>query len=611
VLRVQHAFSDRFISCLPSRNGPVEERNRSTLQLNREKGLARTLLLPARYGKQKTTFRGAPRRVRREWSLQHTHESISPRKNSGNCVSSTTRKQCELTITPQGCPAPVNRRPGFDEIGRGKRHRLQSWRAKPYRKTSIKFLRHEFAWILCFIWLTPAPGARACACSQVPPGACQGLQKVAVAFLGTLTDSFASPTPSGAPTEATHPMAPLTRYHFHIDESFAGPEEGDIDVFSGSDTGDCGYRFKKGEQYIVFTQQDAEGRLFATICNGTRPASDGRALLPQMRAMRNGQRVASVFGVLRRTDPPFLAASDDSDDSLSNIALKLRSRDDRFSTSTGPGGIYAFYDVPIGEYHFTANLPVPMVLTQKALIGGLRPFKIPNGACFEYDVDALPAGHIRGSVLGPDGKPLTVASVELYRAAQYSDTDPDLWRLWGFQGSKGYFDFDHIGPGDYIIVYNRMNRIDPNLPFPRSFYPGTSDRGDAETIRLKDGQQLLKADIKVHAGYPTRPLRVLVNWEHGQPTGTLTVIAKADDGTPDPAAQKIGDGVFEFTLLQSRHYTVSGWEDLDPQPRGGRRGSVPCVIPARIDADSVTVDASNADAKEVKLTFAMVECAEE
>ena len=63
-------------------------------------------------------------------------------------------------------------------------------------------------------------------------------------------------------------------------------------------------RFKKGEKYIVFTQQEVEGRLFATICNGTRPQPRGRALIPQLRAMRNGQQVASVFGVLRRADPP-------------------------------------------------------------------------------------------------------------------------------------------------------------------------------------------------------------------------------------------------------------------------------------------------------------------
>jgi hypothetical protein len=484
--------------------------------------------------------------------------------------------------------------------------------------------------IAVLIWLGGPRAAKACACSQNSPGACQGLQKGDVVFLGTVTDienvtpaAPASPADQGSAnaalpagsaagsaeenTAAPPPATSVTRYRFHIDDRFSGPEATEIDVFSGGDDGDCGYRFKKGQQYIVFTQQEVEGKLFATVCNGTRPSAEGRALLPQLRAMRNGQQVASVFGVLRRADPPFLAPPDDPDDPLPNIALKLRSRDDRFSTSTGPDGVYTFYHVHAGEYSFTANLPARMVFTQKTLTGGLPPFKIPDGACYEYNVDALPTGHIRGSVLGSDGKPLKLASVELYRAGQYAENRPGLW---GYQGSKSYFDFDHIGPGEYLIVYNRMNRKDPNSPFPRSFYPASVDTEGGEPIVLKDGQQLLKANIKLHDGYPTRPLRVRVKWEHGHPPGNLTVMAKADDDTANPGAQKIADDLFEFPLFASGKYTVSAWEDLDPQ-RAAPGRNPDCTIPARIDAAPLSIDASDSSLKEVTLTFAAVECHKE
>jgi hypothetical protein len=320
--------------------------------------------------------------------------------------------------------------------------------------------------------------------------------------------------------------------------------------------------------------------------------------------MRSGGRVASVFGILRRSDPPFLAPVDDPDDPLPDVALRLRSKDDRFTTSTGPNGVYSFYDVHEGEYIFSANLPPRMQLTQKTLPAGLPPFKIPNGACYEYNVDALPTGHIHGSVLGPDGKPLRLASVELYRAGQYGDRKPGLW---GFQSFKGYFDFDHIGPGEYILVYNRINRHDPNSPYPRTFYPGTPNPQNAGHISIKEGQQL-KLSLKVSDGYSTRPLKVTLKWEHGRPPGNLTVMAKADDGTANPAAQKITDDVFEFPLLESSHYTVSAWEDLDPQ-RG--TGGSACTIPARIDAAPISVQGSDPDAKKVTLTFSAVECAKQ
>lgn len=474
---------------------------------------------------------------------------------------------------------------------------------------------------------------QACGCSKAAPGACQGLAKDDVVFLGTVTDVEIlppsvlkhteaaddvkqSPGPdnaNGEPTAKdgalpgeTPTETPITRYHFRMDEKFSGPDTADIDVFSGGDDGDCGYRFEKGAQYVVFTQQEVEGRLFATICNGTRPASDARALIPQLRAMRNGTRVASVFGVLRRTDPPFLSPPDDPDDPMPNIAIRLRSRDDRFSTNTGPDGVYSLYDVHAGEYRFTANLPARMELTQKTLTGGLPPFKIPNGACYEYDVDGLPTGHMQGSVLGPDGKPQKLASVELYRAGQYTDSRPGLWR---FQGAKGVFDFDHIGPGTYILVYNRANRVDPSSPFLRTFYPGVADLADATAIQVKDGQQLLRVNIKLGEGYPVRPFRVHVTWEHGRPAGSVTVMARADGTGLNPAAEKISEELYEFTLLQSGRYTISAWEDLDPQRAvPTRHGQPSCSIPARIETMPVEVDASDTTFKDVTLVFAAVGC---
>jgi hypothetical protein len=87
-------------------------------------------------------------------------------------------------------------------------------------------------------------------------------------------------------------------------------------------------------------------------------------------------------------------------------------------------------------------------------------------------------------------------------------------------------------------------------------------------------------------------------------------MAKADDGTANPAAQKIADGLFEFPLLKSGHYTLSAWEDLDPQRAAAGR-SANCTIPARIDAVPVSVDASDSSIKEVTLAFSAVACSKE
>ncbi len=475
-----------------------------------------------------------------------------------------------------------------------------------------------------------------CTCSDAAPGACPGLQPGDVVFIGTVTavediayapakapdasepntdtSSDAGAKPAGDAAAKPNAIvdtiaARLTRYHFRIDERFA-PAAADalsegIDIFSGGDDGDCGYRFKAGQQYVVFTHQGTEGRLFVTICSGTRPVADAKALLPQLRAMRSGQRVASVFGMLRRSEPPFLSLPDDPDEPLPHVSLKLRSRDDRFETSSNSEGVYTFYDVHAGEYNFTAQLPVKMELTHRSQTGGLARFTIPNGACYEFDVNALPTGHIRGSVLGPGGKPLPIASVELYRAGNYSDTKPGLW---GFQGAEGVFDLDHVGPGEYVLVFNRTNRSDPNSPYPRAFYPGVADVGEAQTITLKDGQQLAKVNLTVMGGYPTHTLRVQVKWQGARPAGSVIVMAKADNGE-NPSAQKLTDGSYEFTLLDSANYTVSAWEDLTPRRVAPtRRKSVECTLPSRIEAEPVAVAGADTETKTITLTLESPDC---
>ncbi len=456
---------------------------------------------------------------------------------------------------------------------------------------------------LCLLLLTASVPAWACTCSQAPPGKCPGLQPDDTIFLGTVTDVEGVPSPAAASPSAAG-TTPITRYRFQVDQRFAGANGPTMDVFSGGDDGDCGYHFQKGEQYLVFTQREGDNRLFATTCNGTRPAADALAIVPQLRAMSRGERIASVFGLLRRTDPPFLSPPDDPDDPLGNITLHLRSQDDRFETATDTHGVYSFYDVHGGTYKFSAQLPARMELSEKTLPGALPPFQIPDDACYEYDVDALPTGHLRGSVVGPKGKPLPLASVELYRLGSYADGRPGLW---GYQGSKGYFDFDHVGPGAYVIVFNRPDRLDPNAPFARTFYPGVDSLDMAKPIVLKDGQRLMKLRLKLSHPYPTRQIRVRVKWVGGRPAGSLTMLAAADHGD-NPAAQKIAPGLYEFTVLKSARYTISAYEDLDPQRAPTRRGQAICEMPARIEAPSVEISGADAAVKEVLLTFTCPSC---
>jgi hypothetical protein len=84
-------------------------------------------------------------------------------------------------------------------------------------------------------------------------------------------------------------------------------------------------------------------------------------------------------------------------------------------------------------------------------------------------------------------------------------------------------------------------------------------------------------------------------------------MAKAAEGD-NPAAQKLADGLYQFTLLDSGSYTISAWEDLSPQRAPSRRSSAACAPPARLDVSPVLVQGSDSETKEITLTFASPDC---
>ena len=466
-------------------------------------------------------------------------------------------------------------------------------------------IQRAFAIPLFLILIAPAL-VHACTCSQAPPGKCPGLPADSAVFRGSVTaveNLGVAATAAPAGPNAANSASRITRYHFHVDERFSGDEEDELDVYSGAEDGDCGYRFEANGKYLVFTHRGNDGRLFATICSMTRPAGEARALLPQLRALRDGRSVAAVFGVLRRADPPFLKPPGQLDEPLKNLSVRLQSSEDRFETSTDADGVFTFYDVHAGDYTVTATLHAHAELAQRAFPGGPPHFTIPEGACYEYDLNVLPSGHLSGSVLGPDGKPVALASLELYRAGAYAESRPGLW---GFQGARGVFDFDHVGPGDYILVLNRPNHLDPNSPYPRTFYPGVEDPSRAQAIHLRDGEERLHLNMRLKRAYPTRSLVVRLKWSGGRIPGYVTVTAHAEQGEK-PIAEKLSDELYRLTLLESASYTISASQDLDRSP-AAEKDARSCTLPDRLSADPVTVAGSDKTTKEISLVFPEPAC---
>lgn len=115
----------------------------------------------------------------------------------------------------------------------------------------------------------------------------------------------------------------------------------------------------------------------------------------------------------------------------------------------------------------------------------------------ELNVDALPTGRIRGRLLAGDGKPLWNAAVELFSVDRYKEGTRGWWEF--VDDKKKYFEFDHVAPGEYLLVFNANNRLDTDVPYPRTFFRDAPDLLRAEYIRVDPGDQLLHTDIQLKA----------------------------------------------------------------------------------------------------------------
>jgi hypothetical protein len=405
--------------------------------------------------------------------------------------------------------------------------------------------------ILLLLILSFSQVSLACSCATTGPQPCSGFNASDVVFVGTVL-SIENPPPDdgglGGPG--------ISRYRFRIDENFAGALGQEIDVYSGRGGADCSYHFRRGQQYLVFPYKNEDSRLFAGICSPTRAIDGAQAILPQLRAMRDRQRVASIYGVLRSSAQPYASVWDDNSERiLPNTRLELRSEGKTFVAVSDSNGAYAFYDVPEGEYHFAGELPEHFEFAQEILGGPLPPLKLPAHACFESDVTALPSGRIRGRVLGPDRKLLTFAAVDLFLRAKYKTGGPGWYESQDRE--KGYFEFQNVSPGDYILVYNDGGRIDADEPYPRTFYPGVSDLSNARVIHLAPGQKIDDADISVTGGHATREITVRFAAETDGLPDINYVWGKGSDGQTTTEVE-ISPGVYSISILKGVRYDLHG-----------------------------------------------------
>jgi hypothetical protein len=265
-----------------------------------------------------------------------------------------------------------------------------------------------------------------CTCSM-PGGECErGWSSGQVIFLGKVTADIATEAPVVEDSEAEGSEISLPRsikerpmnhaVHFLIAESFRGEGQPgqDIVVHTGVDErgprdGNCSYPFVVGVSYLVYASGVGDS-LSTSICTFTSPEVAASGVLRELRAIRDGQPVDSLFGAVSLLSPqaePWLLSLTKMRP-LGDVAVRVTDSEGRMrSTKTDEHGVYAFDWLPPDRYRIEQDLPAGLRAASdradKELVVDLTDKEVTRIGC-RADVRARSDGQTSGTVLDSQGR---------------------------------------------------------------------------------------------------------------------------------------------------------------------------------------------------------------
>jgi hypothetical protein len=176
-------------------------------------------------------------------------------------------------------------------------------------------------------------------------------------------------------------LSGLARFTFQVDELFSGASTKEMDIYSYQGCCACGMKFKVGEKYVVDGGIGKDGRIITTYCAKTRTFRASDPLIAELRAIRDGTKPDSLFGVLKRAAGPWGDGLESADFSLSGVTIRVRSETQEFDTKSDSDGSYRFRELPPGKYSISADLPRSLALGDQFFKLPNKPFSVAADAC--------------------------------------------------------------------------------------------------------------------------------------------------------------------------------------------------------------------------------------
>jgi len=396
---------------------------------------------------------------------------------------------------------------------------------------------------LIFGLLTLIGGAstHAFACSCAGESApCQEYWQVSAVFIGTVIEGRLVTVKEG---DFEHQRRAV---RLSIDEAFRGVEGAEVEVLTGLGDADCGFGFRRTQQYLVYAyRSESDEKLQTNICTRTRAISEADPDLVYIRGLSKAKGGGTISGQVvryRRNEEGTLA-----NPPLAGVKVTIDGPK-KYEAVTDAKGSYRIEGLEPGEYTVVPAAPAGL-----STRGPDKKVTVADRGCAVVDFWLESNAKLSGRVLNPQGLP--VNNAEIFIMAADKEKYRGHWDA-AYADENGAYSFKLIPAGRYVLKIRYDGTTSQKRPFPVMYYPGTSDKSQVRVFTIQEGDTI-DLDIKVPPLPAEIEIRGQVVWQDGKPAAAARV-AYGTDGI-SYVVPVDAEGRFSFKVYNGLTVGLSGW----------------------------------------------------